>query len=219
MAKLSARRIALLLLLAAALPAHAGDPALIVSVPALGVRGEGLSGVVSYILIQLDRVPSQDGPTVQFSEINFGGGSRVGDEWKESMRRAAQAVAHTVGDEGRTWLITIKSRSRTSITDGGSASAAMAVGLMAAYYGDSILQDVAISAQIMTDGRLDVVGGLPEKIEAAAAERYRVIILPRDQARMPTWNATTEAAARNQVQLILASTLRDAYQAMTGKSR
>lgn len=191
----------------------------IVSVPALGVQGEGLPGVVNYILIQFDRTTAQDGPTVQFNEINLGGGSLVGQEWKEGVRRAVRAVAQAVGDDGRDWLITIKNRSMNALTDGTSASAAIAVGIMAVYKGDVLGADVALSGQITPDGRLDVVGGLPVKIEAAAGAHFRTIVVARDQALMPDWMLTNEVASRKRVQLIQASTLEEAYQVMTGKSR
>ena len=135
------------------------------------------------------------------------------------MQRAVQAVARTVGEEGRDWLITIKNRSTTSLTDGTSASAAVAVGIMAAYFGDPIGQDVALSGQITPDGRLDVVGGLPAKIDAAAAAHYRVIVIPQDQIHVPDWTLANDTASRRGVRLIQAGTLRDAYQTMTGKSR
>lgn len=198
---------------------YAGGASRVITVPALGVQGEGLPGVVNYIVIQFDRTTMEDGPTVQFNEVNLGGGSLVGEEWKEGVRRAVLAVAQAVGDDGRDWLITIKNRSMTSLTDGMSASAAVAVGIMAVYRGETIGSDVALSGQITTNGRLDVVGGLPLKIEAAAAARYRTIVIPRDQTLTPDWMLTTEVAGRKRVELIQVGTLEEAYQTMTGQSR
>ncbi len=198
---------------------HAGGDSRLISVPALGVQGEGLPGVVNYIVIQLDRTTGQDGPLLQFNEMNLGGGSRVGDEWKEGVRRAVQAVAKTVGEDGRDWLITIKNRSMTALTDGASASAAVAVGIMAAYKGDVIGSDIALSGQITPDGRLDVVGGLPIKIDAAAGAHYRTVVVARDQMLTPDWMLSNEVAARRRVQLIQVDTLEEAYQVMTAKSR
>jgi uncharacterized protein len=215
-------RIFLLLVLAAFLPAtlaHAAGASRVISVPALGVQGEGLPGVVNYILIQFDRTTAQDGPAVQFNEVHLGGGSLVGEEWKEGVRRAVRAVAQAVGDDGRDWLITIKNRSMTALTDGMSAGAAVAVGIMAAYKGEVIGSDVALSGQITPDGRLDVVGGLPVKIEAAAGAHYRTIVVARDQMLTPDWTLSNEVASRKRVQLIQVSTLEEAYQVMTGKSR
>ena len=204
----------LMLAIMPALPAYAGSSK-IVSVPALGVQGEGLPGVVNYILVQLDHVAAQGAPTLQFNEVNLGGGSLVGEEWKEGARRAVHAVLHAVGDSGHDWMITIKNRSATSLTDGMSASAAIAVAIMAAHRGDTIRSDVALSGQITPDGRLDVVGGLPVKIEAAANAQYRAVIVPRDQDLTPDWTRSTDVASRKRVQLIQVSTLDEAYQAMT----
>jgi uncharacterized protein len=168
-------------------------------------------------LVQLDHVAAQSGPTVQFNEVTPGGGSLVGEEWKEGARRAVRAVTHAVGDSGHDWLITIKNRSTTSWTDGMSASAAIAVAIMAAYRGETIRSDVALSGQITTDGRLDVVGGLPVKIEAAANAQYRTIIVPQDQPLTSDWISATEVAARRRVQLLQVGTLDEAYHAMTGR--
>jgi uncharacterized protein len=209
-------RLVFMLVLAAmpAIPGYAGSSN-IVSVPTLGIQGEGLPGVVNYILVQLDHVASQGGPTIQFNEVNLGGGSRVGEEWKEGARRAVRAVLHVVGDGGHDWMITIKNRSATSLTDGMSASAAVAVAIMAAYRGGVIRSDVALSGQITPDGRLDVVGGLPVKIEAAANANYRAIIVSRDQVLTPDWISSTDVASRRRIQLIHVGTLDEAYQAMT----
>lgn len=107
----------------------------------------------------------------------------------------------------------------TAFTDGTSASAAIAVGIMAAYKGDVIGSDIALSGQIMPDGRLDVVGGLPAKIDAAAVAHYRTVVVPRDQMLTPDWMLSNEVASRRRVQLIQVETLEEAYQVMTGKSR
>lgn len=217
MAKLTVSfRLVCILVLAVmpAIPAYAGSSN-IVSVSTLGIQGESLPGVVNYILVQLDHVASQGGPTIQFNEVNLGGGSLVGEEWKEGARRAVRAVLHAIGDSGHDWMITIKNRSATSLTDGMSASAAVAVAIMAAYRGGAIRSDVALSGQITLDGRIDVVGGLPVKIEAAANAHYRAIIVPRDQVLTPDWMSSTDVASRRRIQLIQVGTLDEAYQAMT----
>jgi predicted S18 family serine protease len=86
---------------------------------------------------------------------------------------------------------------------------------MAAHRGGVIRSDVALSGQITPDGRLDVVGGLPVKIEAAANAQYRAIIVPRDQVLTADWMSSTDVASRRRVQLIQAGTLDEAYHAMT----
>ncbi|MBI5673175.1 MAG: hypothetical protein HZC50_08025, partial [Nitrospirae bacterium] len=71
MAKLTVSfRLVCILVLAVmpAIPAYAGSSN-IVSVSTLGIQGESLPGVVNYILVQLDHVASQGGPTIQFNEV------------------------------------------------------------------------------------------------------------------------------------------------------
>jgi hypothetical protein len=51
----------------------------------------------------IDKDPQQDGPTVQFNEINLGGGSLVSEDWKEGVKRAVAAATKAVGEDGREW--------------------------------------------------------------------------------------------------------------------
>ena len=130
----------------------------VVSVPTLGVRTDGLPGVINYVLIQFERIATQNGPVIDFNEINLGGGSLVGEEWKDGVRSAVQAVARLVGEDGHDWRITLKNRAVTAVTDGRSSSGAIAVGILAAYKGDTLRSDIAMSGVVTPDGRIDVVG-------------------------------------------------------------
>ena len=53
--------------------------------PALGVLASGQTGIIHYIVLQIDKDPRREGPTVQFNEINLGGGSLVSEDWKEGV--------------------------------------------------------------------------------------------------------------------------------------
>lgn len=191
----------------------------IVSVPTLGVRADGLPGVVNHVLIQFERIASQSGPAIDFNEINLGGGSLVGGEWKEGVRHAVQAVARLVGEDGHDWRITLKNRAPTAVTDGRSSSGAIAVGILAAYRGDALRSDAAVSGVITPDGRIDVVGGLPSKLEAAVGGQYRSLVISRHQPYTSDWPQGEEAAARLHVTLIQVQTLAEAYETMTGSGR
>ncbi len=191
----------------------------IVTVPTLGVRSDGLPGVINQVLIQFERAALQNGPVIDFNEINLGGGSVVGEEWKDGVRLAVQAVARIVGEDGHDWRITIKNRAVTAVTDGRSSSGAIAVGILAAYKGDALRSDIAVSGVITPDGRIDVVGGLPSKLEAAAGGQYRSLVISRHQPYTSDWPQGEEAAARLRVALIQVRTLAEAYEAMTGGVR
>lgn len=191
----------------------------VVSVPTLGVRTDGLPGVINYVLIQFERIAAQNGPVIDFNEINLGGGSLVGEEWKDGVRSAVQAVARLVGEDGHDWRITLKNRAVTAVTDGRSSSGAIAVGILAAYKGDTLRSDIAMSGVVTPDGRIDVVGGLASKLEVAAGGQYRSLVISRHQPYTSDWPQGEEAAARLHVALIQVRTLAEAYEAMTGSGR
>jgi hypothetical protein len=148
----------LILLLAAIIlgvqvsPLWSADGRRVVTVPALGVLAGGHTGVVHYIVLQIDKDSRQEGPTVQFNEIGLGGGSIVSEDWKEGVKHAVIAATKTVGENGRGWMITVKNRSYNAWTEGMSASSAVAVGLVAAWRGDDIRSNVVLTGTIMPNG-------------------------------------------------------------------
>ena len=121
-----------------AIPLRAADSRHVATVPALGVHAGGKTGVVHYVILQIDKDPRLRGPTVQFNEIHLGGGSIVSEDWKEGVKQAVTAATRAVGEDGREWMITIKNRSYNALTEGMSASSAIAVGIIAAWRGDDI---------------------------------------------------------------------------------
>jgi len=183
------------------------------SVPGLSVRVDSQTGVVHYIVIQISSRPQSDGPIIQFSEINLGGGSLVGDDWKEGVKHATTAVLRQLGIEGRDWLVTIKNRSYNAMTEGMSASGAVAVGMLAAWRGGQVRPEVAMTGQITLDGKIVAVGHVPQKLEAAAREQFRTVLVPRGQLQTPEWDLVALAAQR-QMTVIEVGTLEEAYEAM-----
>lgn len=75
-----------------------------------------------------------------------------------------------------------------------SASSAVAVGIVAAWRGDDIKSDVALSGKIMPDGQIEPVGALPLKVEAAARAQFRTVLVPRDQLYTADWDLSQLAA-------------------------
>ena len=157
-----------IILCAQAFPLWSADSRRFATVPALGVLAGGQTGIVHYVVLQIDKDPRQEGPTVQFNEINLGGGSIVSEDWKEGVKQAVAAATKAVGEDGREWVITIKNRSYSALTEGMSASSAVAVGIAAAWKGDDVKSDVTLTGKIMPDGQIESVGALPLKVEAAA---------------------------------------------------
>jgi Lon protease (S16) C-terminal proteolytic domain len=200
------------------LPVWSVDSRRLVTVPALGVLAGGQTGIIHYIVIQIDRDPRREGPTVQFNEINLGGGSIVSEDWKEGIRQAVAAATKAVGEDGRDWVITVKNRSYNALTEGTSASGAVAVGLVAAWRGDYIKSDVALTGKIMPGGQIESVSALLVKIEAAARAQFKTILVPRGQLGTADWDLSQLVTKWN-IKVIEVATLEEAYQLMTTPGR
>jgi predicted S18 family serine protease len=93
-----------------------------------------------------------------------------------------------VGEDGREWVITIESRSYSALTEGMSASSAVAVGIVAAWRGDDVKSDVALTGKIIPDGQIESVGALPIKVEAAARAQFKTTLVPRGQLYTADWD-------------------------------
>ena len=91
-----------------AVPLWSADSRHVATVPALGVLAGGQTGIVHYIVLQIDKDPRREGPTVQFNEINLGGGSIVSEDSKEGVWQAVVAATKAVGEDGREWVITTR---------------------------------------------------------------------------------------------------------------
>lgn len=201
-----------------ALPVWSADSHRFATVPALGVLAGGQTGIIHYIVLQIDKDPRREGPTVQFNEINLGGGSLVSEDWKEGVRQAVAAATKAVGEDGREWIITIKNRSYNALTEGTSASGAVAVGLVAAWRGDHIKSDVAFTGKIMPGGQIESVSALLVKIEAAARAQFKTILVPRGQLDTADWDLSQLATKWN-IKVIEVATLEEAYPLMTTAGR
>ena len=70
-----------IILCSQAFPVFSADSRHFATVPALGVLAGGQTGIIHYIVLQIDNDPRRGGPTVQFNEINLGGGSIVSEDW------------------------------------------------------------------------------------------------------------------------------------------
>ena len=71
------------------------------------------------------------------------------------MKHAVAAAAKAVGEDGREWMITIKNRSYNVLTEGMSAGSAIAVGIVAAWRGDDVRSDVALTGTILPNGQTE----------------------------------------------------------------
>lgn len=207
-----------IILCAQVLPLWSADSHRFATVPALGVRAGEQVGVVHYVVLQIDKDPRLEGPTVQFNEIHLGGGSRVSEDWKEGVAHAVTAATRALREDGREWVITIKNRSYNALTEGMSANSAIAVGIMAAWRGDDIRSDVALTGVILPNGQIESVGALLIKVEAAARAQFKTVLVPRGQPDKADWELS-QLGTRWNIKIVEVATLEEAYALMTTSGR
>lgn len=202
--------------------AQAAHQRTLVSTPDLVVFDQDSKtvGAINYLVIQIDRLSDASGPRVQFDEWSHGlgtfRGAAVSQDWKGAALTAVEAAAQATGEDPRTWLVTVKNVSPAYITDGPSASAALAVALTTAVRHTKMLPNVALTGAIEPDGRITAVGGIPEKIQGAAAAGITTVLIPKGQSHTRDWDVRP-LSENLHIVVFEVGTLREAYEKMTGQ--
>ena len=214
----------------------AADRSYLITIPTLSVLG--LAGSVSspegsvprpegkpidapsYTIIQVAHLSQPVGPEVLFNEGPRGlgafKGSTFGADWKEAAQKATLAASRAVGEDPRTWQVTFKGISSGYTMYGPSASAALAIAMVVARRGDTLLPGVVITGNVDPEGRISAVGRLPEKILLAAATGFSTILIPSGQTRTHDWDLRPLAESLN-LTVLEVSTIKEAYAWMTGQ--
>jgi len=219
----SALRGSLLILACFAVPGEAAHQRTFLSIPVLGVIDQGgkMVGATHYLAIQVDRLSDSSGPQLQFNEGSraFGTlkGSALSPDWKDAARTAIDVAARATNEDPRTWRVTLKNVSTAYMTDGPSASAALAVAIATAVRHTPILSNVALTGTIASDGRILSVGRLPEKIQGAAAAGIAIVLIPTGQSRTRNWDVRPLSESLH-ISVIEVGTLQEAYERMTGQA-
>jgi hypothetical protein len=212
----------LLFVVSCLVSAQAAHQRTLVSTPDLAVLDQAgkMVGATNYLVIQIDRLSDTSGPRVQFDEwsraLGTFRGAAVSQDWKGAALTAIEAAAQATGEDPRTWLVTVKNVSTAYITDGPSASAALAVALTTAVRHTKMLPNVALTGVIERDGRITDVGGIPEKIQGAAAAGITTVLIPKGQSRTRDWDVRPLSESLRIVVLEV-GTLSEAYEKMTGQ--
>lgn len=74
---------------------------------------------------------------------------------------------------------------------------------------------IAMTGTLEPGGRIGPVGGIPDKMRAAAREGYRTILVPAGQIYGPSWNLNHVAMELNVI-VKEVDTIDQAYELMTG---
>jgi Lon-like protease len=100
-------------------------------------------------------------------------------------------------------------------SDDPSAGAAMAVAFLAVLRRDPIIRGIALTGTLESDGRVGPVGGIPDKVRAAAREHHRLVLIPQGQLNDPRWDLNGLSMQLN-LTIKEVSTIQEAYEMMTG---
>ena len=91
---------------------------------------------------------------------------------------------------------------------------AIAVGIVAAWRGDGVRSDVALTGTILSNGQIESVGAVSVKIEAAARAQFNTLLVP--QGQLDTADSDlSQLSTRWNIRIIEVATLEEAYQQMT----
>ena len=103
-------------------------------------------------------------------------------DMQATARIAAQIACELLGYDYSDYDFLIKVESRSIIVGGPSAGAIMTIGIISALTGWDIRKDVLMTGTINPDGSVGPVGGILEKIEAAAQQDVKLFLIPLGQS-------------------------------------
>ena len=223
--QLQRRRLALaavlILLLEAAAPVlAASEPtgyvwvrSVVLHVPAVTRTPEGFRGVMTEMVVT---VAAPGTGTVYVSADPL-----TELDMQAAARMAALVATILTGYDYYSFDYFIHVKSNTTIVGGPSASGAMAVAIMAALRGKQIRSDFSMTGMVDPDATLGPVGGVPEKLLAAAQSGVRIFVIPAGQEMALDPNTgqkvnVVSLGMKYGVKVIAAKTILDAYAAATG---
>ncbi|HQR15442.1 MAG TPA: hypothetical protein PKW52_10860 [Nitrospira sp.] len=184
----------------------------VVEIPMLAAIQSNNLGVFEVLLMRWDHQPTPAPAILQWQ----GGNIKPGQTNLGSLALAFQyALEHTPTVDHTGTISVIGIAYTATGTDGPSAGGVMTVGFAALLKGDQIRRGIAMTGTISKDGTIGPVGGIPDKIRAAAREGYRTILIPQGQRDDPHWNLPRLAFELN-VDIKEVSTVDEAYHLMTG---
>jgi len=102
-------------------------------------------------------------------------------DMQASARLAALIASYVTGKNFYRYDYFISVKSNSTIVGGPSAGAAMTVAIAAALLHRGINESVVETGMIMPDGTIGPVGGIPEKLQAAAEVHAKVMLIPAGQ--------------------------------------
>lgn len=133
----------------------------------------------------------------------------------QSSLKVASLIANFIsGFELSNYSVLVRIHSSTPIVGGPSAGAALTTALLALFTNSTLNESVVVTGMIMPDTLVGPVGGIPEKLEAAASVGAKLMVIPAGQrvsVSLKTGSPVdvVEAGRRLGVVVVEASTIYD----------
>ncbi len=147
----------------------AGGGEATLTVPAVSTSGEGVLGRLT---VRVERGSGR---------VYFSADPLTQLDTQSAARTAALVACSLLGVDPSKYDFYVSMESDSMVVGGPSAGAAMAVGMVAALANLSLRSDVIITGMVNPDGTIGPVGGIPEKLRAAAAGGARLFLIPAGQ--------------------------------------
>jgi len=190
-----------------------GEP---VSVDALWFASDGQSvqGGTSQVVVSVESKEGQD-LRVGFFESEVGGS---GPQWRAAGWMAVITASLLIGNDPSNYEFSFDVAGRI---DGPSAGALMTIAVLAGYLGDTVDDTVTMTGTINPDGTIGPVGGIPHKIEGAAAAGKTTVLVPGGQRYDYDYALgqsvdLVQVGSQYGVEVKLVSDIYEAYSALTG---
>ncbi len=135
---------------------------------AYGQQSGKAIGVCFPVQVTVDKNPTQ---TIETAFAL----SQAGNTWRAAGLMATVLAADTSGLDPLATQVTFETNQDI---DGPSAGGLMTAGVLATLRGDPVRQDVAMTGIINPDGTIGPVGGIPHKLEGAAASGMKTFLTP-----------------------------------------
>ncbi len=162
--------------------------------------------------------PSQNNELrVGFFEEEVGG---LGPMWQAAGWTAVVVSSQLLNIDPRDYEYSYSVGGRI---DGPSAGAYMTVATLAALQGDDVKQDIFMTGTINPDGTIGPVGGIPQKLQGAAENGARMVLIPAGSRYEMDANTgelvdVVEVGRQLGLEVREVSTVYEAYELLTGSS-
>ena len=177
--------------------------------------GQTVQGGTSRVEVDVMDRPEGGELRVGFFESEVGGS---GPQWRAAGWMAVITASLLLGEDPSQYEFSFDVAGRI---DGPSAGGLMTAAVVAGYLGDQIDPTVTMTGTINPDGTIGPVGGIPHKIEGAAAAGKTKVLVPGGQRYDYDYAAgqsvdLVQVGQQNGVEVILVPDIYTAYRELTG---